>query len=305
MNQLNQLLQSFIKHQNLFFIVLGVILCIIGASGDMSFANFSLKLPDITGRLITVIVSLLLISFGLISEWRLKSEKADEISQNENMTKGFDIISKHINAIEDKEIKNKSILIINEAKSRLRRIDDGIVVLGPEHTYRTAIDNIRTTKKGENILATHAAHEHIDYLYGWEDIIPLKNYFAENIKAINRGVNIERIFIIMRDAIFDSQTSTIKNERALKILRDHEDAGIHVYITWFENILLNKNMISDFIIFDKFTVESHDIPAGGLYYQVTIRRNVNEIIKYTERFNEIKNSGLPLKKALNEIGINI
>lgn len=299
---MKQFIDNLIKHQALFLICIGILLCIAGASGDLSFGKFTIKIPDMIGRIIAVTISLMVIIFGIILEWKTNFKKNKSIQEND-IESGFSIISNYIKSLKDEEIKNKSLLILNETKERLRRINEGIVILGPEHTYYSAIEKIRLVNPGETVLAIHTSHEGLHYLYAWEDIIALKNYFDENIKAIEKGIKIERVFIIKKSDIFDVENNRILDERSLSIIRGHEDAGVNVYVTWFENIPINKKNIGDFIIFNESIVENHEVPACGLYYQVSIKKNEKETKKYISRYNELKNSGLPINKAFEELGI--
>ena len=61
---------QLLKRTSVLVIVLGIIVLLIGASGDIQLGNFVFKLPDELTRWLIVVVGLALIVFGIFLEWQ-------------------------------------------------------------------------------------------------------------------------------------------------------------------------------------------------------------------------------------------
>ncbi len=67
-------LQGILKRTSLFVIITGAILVLIGAATEIAFGTFSIRIPDIGGRAVAVVVGAVLIAFGLFVEWQEYSQ---------------------------------------------------------------------------------------------------------------------------------------------------------------------------------------------------------------------------------------
>ena len=80
---------QLLKRTSVFVIVIGVIVLLIGASGNIQFGSFAFKLPDELTRWIIVGVGLALIVFGIFLEWQDNTGKKSVVSQASS-TQKFD-----------------------------------------------------------------------------------------------------------------------------------------------------------------------------------------------------------------------
>jgi len=61
---MKEFFQELSKRPFVFIILMGVILLLIGAAGEINIGTFSFKIPDVIGRVIVAIIGLILIGFG-------------------------------------------------------------------------------------------------------------------------------------------------------------------------------------------------------------------------------------------------
>jgi putative Mn2+ efflux pump MntP len=87
-------LQSLYKRTSIFAIVIGAILALIGAASEFSISTASLKIPDIGGRVILIVLGVILIGFGLYFELRehSSSQKNKPSTESEVVDKSLQII---------------------------------------------------------------------------------------------------------------------------------------------------------------------------------------------------------------------
>jgi len=263
---------------------------IIEIAATVVLALLSLVIPAISLEG-TFIVASLGISIAL-GTFLLKREITTQIDEK------FELYGL-LNKIKDDDLRRLGYLVVSEAQERMRKLGKGIMELGTDEVYSTAIAKMRATKKGEIVLAIHTSQEGIEYLYAWKDVIPLNNYFLENKKAIQRGVKIERVFVTRKSNVIDPQNGIVDG-KALRILKEHQAAGVDVTVAWMEDVL-DTSLVEDYIIFVNSVVETHQMALDGRYHQVTLRRDKQEINLYIDRFKKLKNHGRPLEQVLEEL----
>jgi hypothetical protein len=125
------------------------------------------------------------------------------------------------------------------------------------------------------------------------------NYYQANLSALKRGVKIERLFLLRRGDIINGTTGQVISPRALKIMEEHQNKGIEVFVTWLESI--DPETAEDFIVFDdEEVVISYPLTEGKYYRLLTLHGSVS-VRTYNKRFAELKASGQPLSKLLTLI----
>ncbi len=67
--------KEILKRTSIFLIILGALLLVIGASGNISVSGFNLLLPDLASRLIVGIFGGILLIFGSFIAWRETYQK--------------------------------------------------------------------------------------------------------------------------------------------------------------------------------------------------------------------------------------
>jgi hypothetical protein len=79
------LIEALLKRTSIFIVIIGVILLLIGVAGEVVISTFSLKIPDIVGRVIVGIIGITLIGFGAYVEWK-EHVQSKEVSSDEKKT---------------------------------------------------------------------------------------------------------------------------------------------------------------------------------------------------------------------------
>ncbi len=99
---------QLLKRTSVLIIVIGIIVLLIGASGNIQLGNFAFKLPDELTRWIIVGVGLALIVFGILLEWQDSAGKKSVVNQA-SPTQKFD--------------KQSSIVVSRERLEKAQTID--------------------------------------------------------------------------------------------------------------------------------------------------------------------------------------
>ncbi len=78
---------QLLKRTSILIIVVGVLVLLIGASGDIQAGTYAFKLPDEITRWVVVAVGLALIVFGIFWEWRDNSDKKPSSTKSAQIQK--------------------------------------------------------------------------------------------------------------------------------------------------------------------------------------------------------------------------
>jgi hypothetical protein len=268
--------------------------------------DYSLEIAEISATVVLSLLSLIVpnvsiegtfivASFGTLialGTFMLKRELTRQFTEKLELWK-------LLSEITDGELRQAGLLIISDARDRMRKLSKGLIELGTEDVYSSAIAKMRATRKGETVLAVHTSQEGPQYLHAWEDFTPLRNYYTENKKATERGVVIERVFVIRRSDLLDPVTGH-KDEKSIRILKEHQASGINVTVAFMED-MLDTSLVQDLIVFGTSVVETHEMALGGRYHQVTVHRDKAEVDFCMDRFHKLKVFGRPLDVVLNEM----
>ena len=251
-------------------------------------SDFILNLPVeitwltfFTGTIITISVTLL--------EQRLLDVTSEELSKKLEI---FQLLEQ----IDDVEIQQLAKETIEDCTEQLRKFKQGII----PSTFQAHLTN-RLNKCQKKFQATFWVNE-IDFLYRLEDSFAGRNYFEMNKKAIERGIKIERIFLIKRTSVVDDN-GNIFNEKALRIVNNQKNAGISVRVGWTEDLEgrhYESDIYQDFGIIDGIEVllQLHGV-GDSMHGSMLIKQN-DQVRKYAEVFRKLQNLSRPLDEVLEK-----
>lgn len=149
-------------------------------------------------------------------------------------------------------------------------------------TYlRIKIDSTDSTE--DKIQAVHLAIDLSDLIV-WDTVIA--EYLSANLRAINRGVEIIRIFVLEEELTFLSESNRKFHPEIIRILNAQSQMGIDVRVLW-KSMVDAKQLPepADLIIFDSREIHIHK-GHGGWYYDVDILVEPEEIKLWKKRFLE-------------------
>lgn len=274
------------KSGNLNTEIVGAILTIIAAIAS-GVANhfgipFQVYLPILFGFGLTVAVS------------SMKTHILNYLNQRDRL---FQLT----NSIQYDDLRQKAKEYVEECELALEDLSKGIVRLRPHEVFKSITDKMNSTRS--LVQASHLALES-SFVYVWEDVEGVRNYLRANAEAIkNRNVRIERVFVLKREDILDSARKSVKDTRAVKIMKDQAAVGIDVTITWMESIS-ELDTVQDFIIFDTKEVQVNYPMGVGRYYNMALKRETKDIRQYQNAYAALKAAGQPLSDFLDSLAEN-
>lgn len=135
----------------------------------------------------------------------------------------------------------------------------------------------------DKIQAVHLAIDLSDLIV-WDTVIA--DYLAANLRAINRGVEVIRIFILEEELTFLTDIDRGFHPEIRRILDAQTQMGIDVRVLW-QKIVKAKHLSepADLIIFDSKEIHIHK-GHGGWYYDVDILTEPEEMKLWKKRFSE-------------------
>jgi hypothetical protein len=250
--------------------------------GFLGLLSAKLGFPDQTyipisiGFLITIAAAL------------LKKEMLEHIDSNSH-------IQSLLNKLEHEDLHKRGVEVVEACEAVLEELASGIISAGAADLFRIMKDLANRTRN--QIHATHLSLE-ISDIYNWEVKEGLRNYYQANIDALNRNVKIERLFLIKKDQLIDRNNGQVINQRAIDIMKDQQQHGIKVFVTWLESVT-EPQLIEDFIIFDN---EEVAIRGGEGYSKLQILYGDVNVKTHNQRFSALKVLGQTLDELLAVIG---
>lgn len=170
-------------------------------------------------------------------------------------------IRKALEEIESKRINGEGQLIdslsilndLDESKYRysnyilgvfhkqIKSIAKGIIDLTPSRYYVEIIDNIKSSKLGDEVYAVNCINE-----IRWSESARQINYLDENLIAAQRGVKIHRIFIVDKQRL----TNSDDYRQRIELIRQQQNTNnIEVSIVWSQELNDDKKRIRDWVLF--------------------------------------------------------
>jgi hypothetical protein len=161
---------------------------------------------------------------------------------------------------------------------------------------RIKIESTDSTKS--SIQAVHLAIDLSDLIV-WDTVIA--DYLAANQRAISRGVEITRIFVLEEKLTFLSESDKSFHPEIKRILDEQTKMGINVRVLW-RTAATSRSLAepADLIIFDTKEIHVHK-GHGGWYYDVDILTESEELKLWKKRFAEWTKASSPWKEIRGNI----
>lgn len=213
-------------------------------------------------------ILLSLVSY-LIREEIMKSQKALT-----HLYQSSQDITEALAAIGDPECQLKSRELLKIFKKNLELLKHSYLLLNEAEFYLEGAKALEQTK-----IRVKAVDP---LLVDWDGRGALLNYYQANLQALERGVQITRIFVISRRDSLDQEVQ--------KTLYKQSKDGIDVRITYREDLQLNSDEISantlDFAIYNDALVTDRGLENGSYFGKKT--KKPAEINKYLRLFDLIE-----------------
>lgn len=258
------------------------IIALVGGIIGMIVDSNAIAIPLTT--YITVVFGFMLASSILL----LKNEVSNLIDDKLRIYQKLD-------EIRDSQLRKIALEQLDEYKHMLEQLARGHAEIPASKIFYTLQD--RLEKANTTVRATHVGLD-VRLVYGWLEPGGPAQWYDANRKAIDRGIQIERIFVFRREDIF--REGQLMDDRIIEILNKQVSAGIQVIIAFVED-LSDLSLVEDYIIFDDDTVIA--MQAGwGLIYQMILKKLPEDIEQYASRFNALKALGqlYPAPKTSSE-----
>jgi hypothetical protein len=203
---------------------------------------------------------------------------SDEIIKNfvQKIAKNYDFVKKYNFEL----YKKIADIALSKCEEKLREIASGSISVEAASGFEHGMLVVRQATKDIKTI-------HIGSMEFWKSDFG-KNYFEINRAAIKSGVTITRLFGLTSDSVASS----------IEILKDHQKAGINVYIINPERIDHEFSIIDNRIWIDFSTDESRDCSGEQIILvPEKVKMKVEEyeqlIIKFATPLNDIvsKNIG--------------
>jgi hypothetical protein len=141
-----------------------------------------------------------------------------------------------------------------------------------------------------SIQAVHLAIDLSDLIV-WDTVIA--DYLTANERAIHRGVEVARIFVLEKTLTYLSNSDKILHPEICRILDEQMQIGICVRILWQDTIRAKKlTEPADLIIFDSNEVHLHK-GHGGWYPEVQIVTDHDEIAVWRKQYSQWMEFSIP------------
>lgn len=229
------------------------------------------------------------ISFGFLiasSALLLKREISAQIDEKFEI---YQILSR-ISDDKSRDIGHKTI---EKCKSDLKDIEAGNLKLEKEEFYQYIIKSVDSAKK--HVSAIHVALDE-QGMFLWKKDPAIMKYYQANKRAANRGVNIERIFVLKRELIISREDGKL-NQNIVDIMQEQSDDHITVELKLIDS---PNDMLHEFMIYDEDEVQKNFVSLDGKYNGLSVNRNKAIVEEYKQHFERLKTSAQSLDEFLKE-----
>lgn len=245
-------------------LVLTLIAEVINLSKDTTYLTFAI------GTTITLTVSLL--------EKQLEDKVKNQIGESLEFYRLTE-------AIDDEDLRHEIIELV-------RSLGRGEI---PPH--------IASSRSGKLFAKTRKTIYAADYnptskhISRWEGP-RLETWYQSGVDAVQRGVNLERIFILNKDEVIQGR---IWDETTLRILKRQSNDGIRVRILWIEDIAKGdvppqRNVLQSLVIFDEKEVLETTNNVQRIY-----RPPSEKLRECFEIYQEQRKFSRPLEEIISNI----
>jgi hypothetical protein len=196
-----------------------------------------------------------------------------------------------LESIEDEELYHMGKTAIERCRVELDNLAKGILRMDAGHVRRYMIRFADAAR--HHLRLTHVGLDH-DRL---EAVQPdLENpWYQHNLTLVQRGVTVERFFILHRAAAVDSATGRMQTPIAQILKRQARD-GIEVYVVWEEEVD-DPELIQELMIVDmNLAMTGFQSWSGAGYADARVYRGRYDVMRCIELFEAIRAKGCPLSE---------
>lgn len=164
--------------------------------------------------------------------------------------------------------------------------------------YVAAVYSRRLIAEVKETLQTSDYSPDPGAIAAWTDSPRYKTWFAANLEAMDRGVRIERVFVLRKQ---EAMSGGQWDDRVRSILQQHYDAGIEVRVLWVEDLVggpAQRNLEQNFAIYDSREVLVQDGRTTTRIFRppsekvAEYRAIYEEQKKYSHRWNDFNTTVL-------------
>jgi hypothetical protein len=241
------------KHE----LLLGGLTVLIGVVALV--ADQTARIPIVTS--ITLAIGLLLIAVSVL----IKIQFAHLIGQLRASTaygQEFLAATRSIQEANDFLFKTLASSALHHSRNIIRQISTLAVSYPYPRQRQHVIESVAKAKN--SIVATHYCGT-LAYIDMWKTDVIQGKYFEENKTAVEKGVSVDRTFILAMDFVRNDPAVDILHE----ILDQHSAAGIRVMVL-FEPSLGGDSWGEDYVIVDRTRLHIYLREESTLFKSVTL-----------------------------------
>jgi hypothetical protein len=189
------------------------------------------------------------------------------------------------------ELQDRAARSLRECKSSLQELSRGIITDNASVIFNMLSEYVNYSKY--EVLAVHVGKTSANFEVWRRDY--MQNYFECKKRAIQRGVKVQRIFIIGREDPSVPQTQGLR-QIAQEIMLLQQSAGIEIFVIRERDV---PPPAEDFAVIDRQLVEFGSyIKLGSQNIESQISFDRSDIDSYYRKFNELKAVSLNLNQWL-------
>lgn len=186
-----------------------------------------------------------------------------------------------LDEIKDQGFKEKGIKIIEECKNKLKDLSEGYHMHSGEDEILLE-GTICIKKAKDTIYANSLIDQKI-----WNEPI-FSGYFEENKKAVERGVNVSRTFIL--------DDEDIKDDEIKDILKRQNDANFNVFYAMSDKV--PHELKKDFVIIDEKVVFSLEMGEKGKIVAGKEIKKQRDVDDYIEAWKKIRRRSMDVSDLI-------
>lgn len=199
-----------------------------------------------------------------------------------------------VDSINDPEFREIGMNLVDATKDKLESMTRGSVTLGNEYAYVLSNRHLKSATK--EVLATHPVPVHASDLYAWHDNPALREAFEKNVATIERGVRIERTFILNKMLFVDDVGAM--DPKALAILKEQSDRGVKVFIVWTHQVA--PDLIRNFVVYDEDAVVMNRFSdSGRSFAEVTLHKSRHRVRQYRDIYERLRRGAQSVEQIMD------
>jgi hypothetical protein len=188
---------------------------------------------------------------------------------------------KLLESIDDEALYERGKTAIEECRIVLENLSQGLLRLDPKSYMRDLIEMSNSARR--HIRLTHVGldDKHMELI----NPVAENRWYQNTLRLIQRGIQVERIFIIPRSGAMDGSSGKIRTDLADTLIKQVED-GTLVYLVWEEKI--DVELIQEFMIIDRTLVlSSFATWSGSAFADWKLSRRRHDVAKFIEIFDSL------------------